>query len=276
MEVAPTREYPTIPRCYVGVSTFFDNIGADGEREHRGVCQGSSGSQPPASREWRPLIHSSILLIVWAACRCRDRAGISARARCRPWRPEGGESLIWRAVGANVNQPYKVNVLIDSECRARLADFGLTMVIEESTAGSTTNHYEMGGTVRWMAPEVMHPEKFGFTGRYRKRLPSRSTDIYALGMTIFEVSAFTSQIPPLGCHTTFWVGHYGMSSVQRRPHGAGCHMQSHRRRPTGEAIFRVFGSVVEVVSERLACGAWTPTFPTPVGLHHTQSTERRR
>ena len=71
------------------------------------------------------------------------------------------------------------------------------MVIDESTAGSTTNHHEMGGTIRWMAPEVMHPEKFGFTGKYRKQLPSRSTDIYALGMTIFEVSAFASLISSL-------------------------------------------------------------------------------
>ena len=69
------------------------------------------------------------------------------------------------------------------------------MVIDESIAGSTTSHCEMRGTVRWMAPEVMHPEKFGFVGRYRRRLPSRSTDIYALGMTVLEVSAPTYQIP---------------------------------------------------------------------------------
>jgi len=41
-----------------------------------------------------------------------------------------------------------------------------------------------------MAPEVMYPERFGFTGKYRKRLPSRSTDVYAFGMTILEVRAF--------------------------------------------------------------------------------------
>ena len=40
-----------------------------------------------------------------------------------------------------------------------------------------------------MAPEAMYPEKFGFIGKYRKRLPSKSTDVYALGMTILEVSA---------------------------------------------------------------------------------------
>jgi hypothetical protein len=46
-----------------------------------------------------------------------------------------------------------------------------------------------------MAPELMYPEKFGFTGKYRKRLPSRSTDTYALGMTILEVSTPASPLP---------------------------------------------------------------------------------
>ena len=99
------------------------------------------------------------------------------------------------AVGVNINRCHKVNILIDSEHRARLADFGLTVVIDESTAGSTTNHCGMRGTIRWMAPEMIYPEKFGFAGKYRRRLPSRSTDVYALGMTVLEVSAFTSIQP---------------------------------------------------------------------------------
>ena len=67
------------------------------------------------------------------------------------------------------------------------------MIIEESTAGSTADNRGMRGTIRWMAPELMYPEKFGFTGT---RLPSKSTDTYALGMAILEVSAFTSSPLP--------------------------------------------------------------------------------
>ena len=67
------------------------------------------------------------------------------------------------------------------------------MVIDESTPGSTTNHRGIGGTFRWMAPEAIYPERFGFIGEHRKRLPSRNTDIYALGMTILEVSTFNSR-----------------------------------------------------------------------------------
>lgn len=45
----------------------------------------------------------------------------------------------------------------------------------------------MGGTIRWMAPEILDPERYGYTRRSRRKLPSKSTDIYALGMTILEV-----------------------------------------------------------------------------------------
>ena len=63
----------------------------------------------------------------------------------------------------------------------------------------------MRGTLRWMAPEVISPEKFGFTGEYRKRLPSRSTDIYTLGMTILEVRAFAPHCSVFISHTAFLV-----------------------------------------------------------------------
>ena len=45
------------------------------------------------------------------------------------------------------------------------------------------------GTTRWMAPELLYPEYFGFTGKFEKQLPSKNTDIYAIGMTILEVNA---------------------------------------------------------------------------------------
>ena len=41
-----------------------------------------------------------------------------------------------------------------------------------------------------MAPELLLPEEFGFTGESLKQLPSKGTDIYAFGMTILEVCAF--------------------------------------------------------------------------------------
>ena len=78
--------------------------------------------------------------------------------------------------------------MIDSKCRARLGDFGLAAVVDESTRTTATGGV-FRGTDRWMAPELLLPEEFGFTGKLKKQLPSKDTDIYGIGMTILEVSA---------------------------------------------------------------------------------------
>ena len=78
--------------------------------------------------------------------------------------------------------------MIDSERRARLADFGLATIIDGSTNRGTAAASVMKSAARWMAPELLFPEMFGFTGGLKKQLPSKDTDIYAIGMTILEVS----------------------------------------------------------------------------------------
>ena len=106
----------------------------------------------------------------------------------------------------------QVNVLIDSECRARLADFGLAAIVDETTSKTTVLDGKMKGTTRWMAPELFFPDRFGFTGKLAKQLPSRETDIYAIGMTILEVSVrpFLSRIPNLP-----QIGSNGMRSIRQ-------------------------------------------------------------
>jgi len=81
----------------------------------------------------------------------------------------------------------QANILINSECRACLADFGLAAIIEETSSVEGPSSQKAGGTIRWMAPEILDPERFGYIKRARRKLPSKSTDIYALGMTILEV-----------------------------------------------------------------------------------------
>jgi hypothetical protein len=44
----------------------------------------------------------------------------------------------------------------------------------------------VGGTTRWMPPELLRPEKFGFSHNN----PTKASDVYALGMVIFEVGLF--------------------------------------------------------------------------------------
>ena len=120
------------------------------------------------------------------AHRHSNRLGIPAQAQHRPWRPERRE--LHRCGGVDCDaERQQANVLIDSKYRARLADFGLAVIVDESTAGSTINNSEMRGTRRWMAPEIIRPEEFGFTKECKIRLPWRGSDIYALGMVVLEV-----------------------------------------------------------------------------------------
>jgi len=83
----------------------------------------------------------------------------------------------------------QANILISSERRACLADFGLAAVTEGPGSHRT------GGVVRWTAPEILDPDRYGYVRRARIRLPSKSTDMYALGMTIFEVRTNLPVLP---------------------------------------------------------------------------------
>ena len=77
----------------------------------------------------------------------------------------------------------KANILIDDTCRARIADFGLLTFISDPENPTASSSIVGSGTTRWMSPEILHPEKFGFgDGRH-----SKESDCYALGMVILEV-----------------------------------------------------------------------------------------
>ncbi|TDL22635.1 kinase-like protein [Rickenella mellea] len=82
------------------------------------------------------------------------------------------------------------NILIDDAHRACLADFGLACITHDArTASAITTSTAMHGSIRWMAPELLHPEQ---AGREDSRASAES-DIYALGMVILET--FTGKIP---------------------------------------------------------------------------------
>ena len=125
----------------------------------------------------------------------------------------GVSSLIYHTICADTKQCRKVNILMGSGRCARLANFGVAAILDETTTRTTSTGGDFRGMTRWMAPELIRPEQFGFTGKLEKRLPSKDTDIYAIGMTIFEVSA-----PPFPSRTlnSPRVGSNGMCSVCQR------------------------------------------------------------
>jgi serine/threonine protein kinase len=76
----------------------------------------------------------------------------------------------------------KSNILIDQTGHARLADFGLLTIISDPTNLVSSSSCAHGGTARWMSPELIAPERFGF----KTSRPTKSSDCYALGMVIHE------------------------------------------------------------------------------------------
>ena len=80
------------------------------------------------------------------------------------------------------NSPFQANILVDQSNRARLADFGLLTIISDPANLLCSTSHTQGGTVRWMSPELIAQQQFGF----EKSRPTKSSDCYALGMVIYE------------------------------------------------------------------------------------------
>ena len=73
--------------------------------------------------------------------------------------------------------------MIDENGAARLTDFGLLSVSESQSFITAFTAQTLKGSVRWMAPELLNPRSGA--------IKQRSSDVYAFGMTILEVSLFT-------------------------------------------------------------------------------------
>ncbi|KAF7373319.1 Kinase-like protein [Mycena sanguinolenta] len=77
------------------------------------------------------------------------------------------------------------NILIKEDWSACLTDFGLS-IFSDATSTMSTNR---GGSLYWMAPELLLPERFGL-----KFARTPATDVYAFGCVCFELY---TQRPPL-------------------------------------------------------------------------------
>ena len=130
------------------------------------------------------------MLIHDVARGCRQWFGIPTPTRLCPWRSQRGETSItivarsWPKL--TCDDDLQANILINSKCRACLADFGLASIVEDASSVDGPPTHKAGGTIRWMAPEILDPDRYGYIKKARRKLPSKCTDIYALGMTILE------------------------------------------------------------------------------------------
>ena len=73
----------------------------------------------------------------------------------------------------------QANVLVDNTDTARVADFGLMTMVDQSTILLSATTVSSAETARWMSPELLFDQNHP---------PTRESDCYALGMVIYEVS----------------------------------------------------------------------------------------
>ena len=88
----------------------------------------------------------------------------------------------WKVFTLLTSSFIKLNVLIDETGRARIADFGLLTIVSDPNILVTSSSYTQGGTIRFMSPELIDPESFGF----KSSRHTKSSDCYALGMVVYE------------------------------------------------------------------------------------------
>ncbi len=85
-----------------------------------------------------------------------------------------------------------LNVLLDSNGRAKLADFGMA-TIKASSSVSTKGGFK--GTLLWAAPELFKP----------RSKPTKAADVYSLGMVLWELASREIPFKGAGNMATAWI-----------------------------------------------------------------------
>ena len=93
----------------------------------------------------------------------------------------------------------QVNIMINCDGHACLADFGLFTVASDQSS-VMSSWIEGGGTIRWMSPELLSPEQFCL----ERCRPTKESDCYALGMVVYEVLSGQTPFAPAKTLTVIW------------------------------------------------------------------------
>ena len=81
--------------------------------------------------------------------------------------------------------PSQPNVLVDADGHARITDFGLAMITQDSVRSAFG---DQGHTARWTAPEILNEE-----GTY-----SKEADVFSFAMVMIEVCYRSPSLPRFG------------------------------------------------------------------------------
>lgn len=138
----------------------------------------------------RPIVSGSFprvntFLLIQVAPGHDSGPGVFAWAQNMPRRPEGRRFGFITVHSSLVLTVFEINVLVDNSGSALLCDFGLARIKADMTSRTRTGNARVSGSRNWMAPELLSGS-----------LVSPRSDMYAFGMTVYEVRTF-SHFPQL-------------------------------------------------------------------------------
>ncbi|KAF9643669.1 kinase-like protein, partial [Thelephora ganbajun] len=106
------------------------------------------------------------------------------------------------------------HILVNDNHCAVLANFRLASFLPESEVDTGVSTSECDSwSIRWLAPELLFPEKFGLESARR----TKETDIYAFAMTMYEV--FSGSFPFEGLRNEALILPIRSGDRPRRPEG---------------------------------------------------------
>ncbi|KAF8840944.1 WD40 repeat-like protein [Paxillus ammoniavirescens] len=85
------------------------------------------------------------------------------------------------------------NVLIDGNGRAYISDFGLSIVLTKLGGSTYATSSHAGGTLRWIAPELLDLQVLDDEGNPLHVVPKSLSDVYSFGRIMLQV--LTGKIP---------------------------------------------------------------------------------
>jgi len=107
----------------------------------------------------------------------------------------------------------QINILINNQGHACLAGFSLLTIVSDQSSPISSS--PGSGTLQWMSPELLDPDRFGL----KSNNATKESDCYALGMLAYEVLSGQTPFAPATVPVVVWMVLEGKRPG--RPQGEG-------------------------------------------------------
>ncbi|KAI0727669.1 kinase-like domain-containing protein [Fomitopsis betulina] len=113
------------------------------------------------------------------------------------------------------------NIVVDEKGRASLCDFGMTTFIHSLDSINPSTQSSTGGTMQYMAPELVNPEDCGLKYAH----PSCECDIYAFAVVMWQVFSEKGEAPWKGLNNAQLISRAALRGVRPRRHSGPVALQ---------------------------------------------------